>query len=120
MSVWDTMSMRREPKPSGASFSDRARLAMQAALVGQITPTMRLISVEPDAASVRVVVFFDGTLPDEDRAEFEEEVASCVGLKLGDPPLGPSVACYYVRCDAPQRVPVRGEVVFSRKGVLVF
>lgn len=105
------------PAPSKPSTRDRLRLALQKALVGQITPEMRLVSVEPSDALVRVVVYYDHNLPDDDRAEFADEVASVVGLDLGDPPAGPEVACHFLRCDDPQRVPVRGEIIFARKGV---
>ncbi|MBA3315464.1 MAG: hypothetical protein M3552_09750 [Planctomycetota bacterium] len=120
MSVWHAIYGRRDKASQVEGLSDDLRLALQTALIGQITPAMRLISVEQDEAAVRVVVFFDKALADEDRTEFEDEVASCVGLKVGDPPAGPAVACFFVRCDEPQRVPVRGEIVFSRKGVSAF
>ena len=94
------------------------RLALQAALIGQITPEMRLISVEVEPAAIRVVIYFDRVLPDDDRDAAAEEISSCVGLELGDPPAGPVVACHFLRCDDPQRVPVRGLVVFARKGTL--
>ncbi len=100
--------------------SDSVRLALQTALIGQITSAMRLVSVEHEATIVRVIVFFDSELPEDDRAEFADEMASCVGLKLGDPPGGPQVVCHFVRCDEPQRIPVRGEIVFARKGVRTF
>lgn len=109
--------VKAKPDVARPAFGDRVRLAMQKALVGQVTGAMRLVSVEHDPAAVRVVVYFDRSIGEEDREEFAEEVASCVGLELGDPPGGPAVQCHFVRCDEPQRVPVRGEVVFARKGV---
>jgi len=110
---------RRPPTAAAPKLGsrDRLRLALQKALVGQVTPEMRLVSIEPSDALVRVVVYYDRSLPDDDRAEFADEVASVVGLDLGDPPAGPEVACHFLRCDDPQRVPVRGEIVFARKGV---
>lgn len=95
----------------------RVRLALQRALVGQITPAMRLLSVEADGEAVRVVVYFDRELPQADREEFDADVTDGLGLELGDPPVGPGVTCHFLRCDEPLRVPVRGEVVFARKGV---
>lgn len=90
---------------------------MQKALVGQVTSEMRLVSAEIEPGVIRVVVYFDRVLAEEDRAEFVEEAACCVGLDVGVPPGGPTVQCHFVRCDEPQRVPVRGTVVFARKGV---
>ena len=97
----------------------RLRLALQKALVGQVTAEMRLVSTEGAPETVRVLVYYDRLLPEEDRAEFAEEAVSCVGLEFGDPPVGPAVRCHFVRCDEPQRVPVRGAIVFARKGVAV-
>lgn len=99
------------------AYRERVRLALQTALIGQITAAIRLVSVEIGAATIRVVVFFDLSLSDDDQSELADEVASCLGLALGDPPAGPAVECHFLRCDEPQRVPVRGEVVFARKGV---
>ena len=101
-------------------FRDRAKVALQKALVGQITREMRLVSVEIERARLRVIVYFERSLGEEDRREFAEEAVSCAGLELGDPPAGPEVECHFVRCDEPQRVPVRGVVVFARKGVEVW
>ena len=96
------------------------RLAIQKALVGQITPAMRLVSVECGEDSIRVVVYFDRALSTSDREEFCSEITDSLGLELGDPPAGPAVDCFFLRCDEPQRVPVRGEIVFARKGVAVY
>lgn len=93
---------------------------MQKALIGQITPTMRLVSVEEDSKNVRVIVYFDEHLDEDDRVEFAVEISDCLGHDLGDPPAGPTVKSYFIRCDEPQLVPVRGEVVFSRKGVRAY
>jgi hypothetical protein len=114
---------RKTARTASASlrvFRDRVRLALQKALVGQVTPEMRLVSVESDSETVRVVVYFDRNLDEADREEFAAEVAACLGLDLGDPPAGPVAQCHFVRCDEPQVVPVRGEIVFSRKGVRAF
>jgi hypothetical protein len=119
-SGWNRLTRREQPTDNEQRRSDAVRLALQTALVGQVTSSMRLVCVEFDETSVRVIVFYDRELPPDDREEFAEEIASCVGLKLGDPPLGPVVACHFVRCDEPQHVPVRGEIVFARKGVRAF
>lgn len=125
MSVWQALKARRAPIShtqglAAQGLDDQLRLALQTALIGQITSTMRLISAERDDAGVRVIVFFERTLEGDDQLEFEAEVASCVGLRLGDPPAGPPVRCFFIRCDEPQRIPVRGEIIFSRKGVSAF
>jgi hypothetical protein len=114
---WTTVRRRAADRRAGRAFHDRVRIALQKALVGQVTGEMRLVSVEAGRELVRVVVYFDRLLSEEDREEFAAEVAGCVGLELGDPPAGPVVECHFVRCDEPQRVPVRGEIVFARKGV---
>ncbi|MGC1274374.1 MAG: hypothetical protein WBC44_11760 [Planctomycetaceae bacterium] len=103
---------------TATAYRDRVRLALQTALIGQITAAIRLISVELGAATIRVVVYFHLSLSDDDQSDLSDEVASCLGLELGDPPAGPAAECHFLRCDEPQRVPVRGEVVFARKGVL--
>jgi len=118
-SAWRRLD-RRPNREAEERRSDTVRLALQTALIGQVTAAVRLISVEHDSSVVRVIVFFDSELPEDDREEFADEMASCVGLRLGDPPDGPVVVCHFVRCDEPQRVPVRGEIVFARKGVRTF
>lgn len=120
MSTWKRLTRRKESSRREERRSDTVRLALQTALVGQVTPSMRLACVEHDETSVRVIVFYDRELAQDDREETADEMASCVGLKLGDPPLGPVVVCHFVRCDEPQQVPVRGEIVFARKGVRAF
>ena len=120
MSAWKRLTRRRRPANSEERRADTVRLALQTALIGQVTETMRLVSVERDATLLRVIVFYGGELSQGDRDDFAAEMVSCVGLKLGDPPDGPSVVCHFVRCDEPQQVPVRGEVVFARKGVKAF
>ena len=107
----------RIARSSVEAYRRRVRLALQTALIGQITPAIRLISVESDAAVVRVVVYYDQALSDDDRGDLAAETVSCLGLELGDPPAGPAGECHFLRCDDPQRVPVRGEIVFARKGV---
>lgn len=122
MQLWrPTRWRQKDPvQPLRAGHSDCLRVALQKALLGQITPTMRLISVEAEDDLIRVIVFFDQRLDDHDRDDFEEELASCLGASLGDPPLGPSVVSHFIRCDEPQLIPVRGEIIFSRKGVRAF
>ena len=120
MLSWRKSISRPQRAPSDSAFRDRVRVALQKALIGQITPAMRLVSVEAVESRLAVIVFFDRDLSHDDRDDFVDEVASCVGVELGDPPRGPAVACHFVRCDEPQRVPVRGEVVFARKGVLTY
>lgn len=117
MSPWKRLTRRDRRLDDEDRRSETVRLALQTALIGQVTSAMRLVSVEHDAAVVRVIVFYDRELPEDDREEFADEMASCVGLRLGDPPDGPNVVCHFVRCDEPQQVPVRGEIVFARKGV---
>lgn len=120
MSRWKRLTRQQRSRERDEQRADAVRLALQTALIGQVTETMRLVSVEHDATVVRVIVFYGRELSEGDRDEFAEEMASCVGLKLGDPPVGPNVVCHFVRCDEPQQVPVRGEVVFARKGVRAF
>jgi hypothetical protein len=119
MTAWNRLT-RRQRATRHQDRADAIRLALQTALIGQVTDTMRLVSVEHDAAVVRVIVFYDRELPEDDREEFAAEMASCIGLKLGDPPAGPNVVCHFVRSDEPQQVPARGEIVFARKGVRAF
>jgi hypothetical protein len=42
-------------------------LSVQSALLGAITPKIRAVSVEYDAKSIRIEVFFDGEISEDDR-----------------------------------------------------
>jgi hypothetical protein len=94
-------------------------LSVQRALLGEITPNMRAISVSWSPREILIRVYIDGPIPRGLQDDFEagmaaQVVADFVYPDQGDPAVLP---CEFIRVDAPQRVPHRdGEVfVFKRR-----
>jgi hypothetical protein len=113
------------PADGPGAHGDDARLrevllAVQRALVGEISPAMRAIAVEVGHAQVWLYVFHDGDADDEEIDDFDAAVVAQLerdapGLAAADG-VEPEVGFSYVRVDEPAPLPVHGHLVFARKG----
>lgn len=86
-------------------------MALQRALLGQVSPQLRGVSVDQDGQRIHLKFFFNGPVSEEDRvaaSEVETEL-------LGDLPRDKRLDTEIVRLDAPQRLPDSGQWVFRRR-----
>jgi hypothetical protein len=97
-----------------SEFRTRVLLAAQQALVGEVRPEMRAIEVEWNLAKVTLRVFTDGEAPDQLREDFDASVVTQFMANFTDLEPMPQIDCDFVRCGAPQTIPVRGRLVFAR------
>jgi hypothetical protein len=93
-------------------------MSVQRALLGEITPEMRAIEVEWSPERIMLRVFTEGEAGERLREDFDASAVTQVIADFAIPAEGgPHVAFEFVRCDAPERIPVRGTLVFARAGV---
>lgn len=86
-------------------------MALQRALLGQVSPQLRGVSVDQDDQQIHLNFFFNGPVSEEDRvaaSEVESEL-------LADLPPDKRVETEIVRLDAPKRLPDSGLWVFRRR-----
>ena len=96
----------------------RVLLSVQRALLGEITPEMRAVEVEWSPERILLRVFTEGEASEQVREDFDAAVVTQVVADFPEPDRGdPRVELEFVRCDAPDHVPVRGTLVFARAGV---
>lgn len=95
-------------------------LAVQRALVGEISPGMRAIAVEIDPAQVWLYVYHNGPAEEAEIDDFDEAVMAQLEADVTElSPLEgpePEVGFNYVRVDEPEPVPAYGHLVYARKG----
>jgi len=99
-------------------YPARAYLSVQRALVGEITPNMRLISVEASAAEIHIWVYYDGPITEEETEDFDASVGTQVVADFPYVERGePRVLCHFVRHDVPQRLMQvqAGRAVYGRR-----
>lgn len=90
-------------------------LSVQRALVGQIAPEMRAISVEWSASSINVLVYVDSLAPLEIEENFDSIVITEITADFPYPDRGdPSVELKFIRVDPSSRISPKGELVFAR------
>ncbi len=85
-------------------------LSIQRALLGEVTPAMRAVTVQFDEGSVRILFYFDGDFSDVDR-EAASRVETEVMADMSDPS---SVSSACRRIDPPSRIEDAGTWVFAR------
>ena len=86
-------------------------LSIQSALLGEISASLRVITISWDEKNVKFVSVFDGPISDEDK-----ESMSCVETELiADLPEDNNIAYQMIRIDAPQRVVAEGVWVYARR-----
>jgi hypothetical protein len=97
-------------------FRSIVLLSVQRALLGEITPNMRAISVEWSEKKIHICVYVDGEIDEKARSEFDAGVVSEV---IADFPYAdvdePVVDFEFIRRDAPSKLHCRGATVYARK-----
>jgi hypothetical protein len=107
------------PRDDGERRRD-VLLAVQRALVGEISPGMRAVAVEIGPAQVWLYVFHDGEADEDEIDDFDAAVVA--QLESDAPELAtsdgvePEIGFSYVRVDEPAPLPVHGHLVYARKG----
>jgi hypothetical protein len=97
-------------QPSSQRRSD-VLLSIQRALLGEVSPRLRAVTVTFDEKSVAARAYFDGELDDEDR----ESMSSVETQLLADFPEEHSVTVECHRLDAPAPIADDGTWVFARR-----
>ena len=102
---------------SATDIRIRVLLSVQRALVGEIIPEMRAVDVESSQARIVIRVFTEGDASESVREDFDAGMVTQVVADFPYPGQeDPTVAFEFVRCDSPNRVPVRG-ICFAQAGV---
>lgn len=90
-------------------------LSVHRALLGEITPEMRKIEVEISRQLIVIRVFTDGAASEQVKDDFGGSVVTQIHADFPPPNRdNPRVELEFVRIDAPERIPVRGHLVFAR------
>jgi hypothetical protein len=85
-------------------------LSLQRALLGEVTPTMRAVTVRYDEATARITIYFDGPLTDADR-DTASRIETEVMADMSDPN---TVSSTCERVDRPEKIVDSGTWVFAR------
>lgn len=97
-------------------FRTGVLLSVHRALLGEIRPNMRAISVEWSEKNIRISVYVDGEIDEEAGDEFDAGVVTQVVADFPHPHVNdPIVDVEFIRCDAPAKLDCRGEIVYARK-----
>ncbi|MBX6313852.1 MAG: hypothetical protein IRY99_13190 [Isosphaeraceae bacterium] len=98
--------------------TDRRRrilLSLQGALLGEVPPALRGVTVGWDERSIRIIAYFDGEISEEDR-----ESMACVETEvIADFPEGEEIRLDSVRRDAPAAMETLNEWVYLRREPLL-
>ncbi len=94
---------------------ENVMLSAQRALVGRITPEIRMVAVECGDGRAKLWVYHDGRLSPEAEEEFDD--ATTEVMADVPPDEHPAVGVEFVRVDAPESVAPRGWPVYGRKEV---
>ena len=95
----------------------RVLLSVQRALVGEITPEMRAVSVEWSPKEVLLRVFVDGLVADQIRDDFDASVVTQIMADfIHSERCEPPIEFEFIRVDDPVPIPNVGTFVFGRAG----
>jgi hypothetical protein len=91
-------------------------LSVQRALIGEIVPNMRAISVEWTSQNIHLWVYIDGPIDEQTREDFDAVVITQIIADFPNPDNhDPVVKFDFVRCDSPEKLDCRGVLVYARK-----
>jgi hypothetical protein len=94
----------------------RALLSVQRALLGEVTPEMRAISLELSQKVLRVTVFIDGLVDEDLVDDFDSAVITQIIADFPEPDRDdPAVEFEFIRADVPAPLEPRGRWVYFRK-----
>lgn len=94
----------------------QAQLSVMRAMLGEITPEMRAVTVEVNARQITVRVYHNGLASDELWDDFNAATTEVYADFPAEGPDAISVHHKLIRCDAPQLIPALGQPIFVRKG----
>ena len=93
----------------------KAILSAQRALLGDVKPYVRAISLDVTKSLLKLWVFHDGPVPLEDIENFDAVVVAQMVADFPDPDKSdPSCEFEFVRIDQPGKIDPRGEFIFYR------
>ena len=98
------------------SFLHQAQLSAMRAMLGEITPEMRAITVEVNMRQITVRVYHDGVASDELWDDFDAAMACVQADFPGEGPEAISLVQILHRYDSPAPIPAIGFPIFARKG----
>ncbi len=91
-------------------------LSVQRALVGEIIPAFRLISVEYSEAEIKIWVYHDGKINVDEIEKFDSSVITEVVADFPYPNNSdPKVDFEFVRLDYPEKINPKGIPVYGRQ-----
>jgi hypothetical protein len=100
---------------SDTDIRSRVLLAVQRALVGEVTRQMRFIGVEFSPERIHVIVWHDGAVDESISAGFDAGAVTQIVADFAWPERGdPQVSFEFVRSDFPRRPDFRGTLVYGR------
>ena len=94
----------------------RVLLSLKRALLGEVTSEMRAISVGLFVEKILVTVYHDGPVAPAIVENFDAIAITQVIADFPYPERGdPKVELQFQRCDSPQPIAPRGQLVYARK-----
>lgn len=90
-----------------------ALLAVQHALIGKVTPNLRVVTIKVNLEKkiVKICFFYDKEIPEEDF----ETANTTITEMISDFPPDYDLDDYIERIDYPNPIPIDGSIVFRRK-----
>jgi hypothetical protein len=91
-------------------------LSVNRALIGEIIPSIRKITVVCSKKLITITVYSDCDLSNKDKDDFDSSVVSQVIADYPYPEKGePRVELIFIRCDMPNEIVDQGLTVYARK-----
>ena len=91
-------------------------LSVQRALIGEIIPAFRLISVEYSDAEIKIWVYHDGKINSDEIEEFNTTVVTEVEADFPCPEQSdPKVDFEFIQIDYPEKIKPKGWPVYGRR-----
>ena len=91
-------------------------LSVQRALIGEIIPEFRQISVEHSEDEIKIWVYQDGKIDPEEIEEFDSTVITEVVADFPYPDESdPKIDFEFVRVDSPEKIKPKGWLVYGRR-----
>ncbi len=99
-----------------SEFIVDAKLSLQRALVGEITPEVRAVAVDVNMRQIIVRVYHNGSASDELFDDLDASMSEVYADFPGDGSEAIEVSLRLLRSDEPDPIPMLGLPIFARKG----
>lgn len=86
-------------------------VALQQAMLGEVSPNLRVVAVEYDETYIHFDAYYDGEVTDEARDAMLRVDTEVTALF----PENHAISHTTIRCDFPERIPKRGVWVYYRQ-----